>query len=1379
MSPEQALEHIQRLYKQRHAFGRDSFEQAAGVILDLGNFDTQQTEKIRQRIAALAQTLPIVLTTSQDVSEAQRLCRQAADRLRGAAGYAELIQDWPAPIAHEVWQLTALLAGDGREAPAPEAALLQLRDTAETLIKLPASVLARRLIERGGEDAQEMRRRLAGVVGGSWNDLARNAAARLRRAEPHGPLTGIALLFTDSALYRLMVEALAAARNRYLGHGALRGNPAETAALVAWFAAARPGERPPLDAPSTISLVGGLTAAVAAKPWPGLRLQALAEDGPIALTGAAALTAWQQDARHAGHLIHRDVILPVRLVIDDEPALSVSPLVAARICLECGRRDVFFFDNVYRWRRTDPAQIDFLDYGRGHKSRYDSDGAPDLCNELAGVPPEAIPPPSPDSGLGSGAAIARLDRMRIDLRYRSPQHLRQPFADFLNRHECGIYWLQAPAHVGKTTFVHGLAERVLSDRPIVSGLEPGSGGGIAAFYCKREYREGRITFLNGLAETLKDALDLRRDASQVFPDIETVNEADEPRQAFVTWLDEWRALAPAARRKLLVVVDGLDEADPPGGDSLLDLLPSAAALTPGLYLLLTSRLVGDTDCPAWLGPALAPLMTGETAAMRQVTLDDPGYLDLLREYISRILGDAVSPEFGDELIGQAEQRFVFVGFLVEQLRGGQITAETLEALGTGAAIYDRFIDGLEARYGAKRADDLLTVLCCLAAAELAHGWIFGEGAVRDGATGGILEPLPREWPGLELDLLASAAGMDEIADDRNPGFGAAFLEALILLQGALWVWRGEARATRYRLGLKELAARLTAQRAIAVSRAHARLAGLCLDAVGALEDDSDSEREPGSRDERTLRGLFALLPGLVRLAGTERLHNRYSRLPVINIALDVEASFGDQATPSLRQISWYSGALAALHHGAGPLLSNPEQRNFEARAYVNRGVAKRSAPGHGALAAVADFDAAIAAMVGLRAAVGEDWPPQWRSDLAAAYSNRGNAKQDVPNYGALAAIADHDAAIEIMEDLRKAHGEGWPAAWHNIHAMAYMNRGNAKQNAPRYGALEAIADYDAAIAIREGTRESVGEEWLPQWLNSLAATYMNRGAAKRSAPRYGALAAIADYDAAIAIREGLRTMLGESWPLPWRNDLAAVYLNRGSAKWSTPSYGALAAIADYNVAIATMEELREALGEGWPPPWCNDLAGAYMSRGIAKQSAPGHGEVTAIVDYDRAIALMEELRNASGEDWPPRWHDNLAGAYVNRGTVKRSAPGYGASAAIADYDAAIAIREELREAFGENWPPQWGDYLAGPYFNRAQVHLQLDNRQDACADALRAVKLWTDLSRIVGKGPWTSYVAQAKDLVAQACEPSIAGSWNGLLSSFRVKVRQWRKRLRL
>ena len=368
------------------------------------------------------------------------------------------------------------------------------------------------------------------------------------------------------------------------------------------------------------------------------------------------------------------------------------------------------------------------------------------------------------------------------------------------------------------------------------------------------------------------------------------------------------------------------------------------------------------------------------------------------------------------------------------------------------------------------------------------------------------------------------------------------------------------------------------------------------------------------------------------------------------------------------------------------------------------------------------------------------------SDLATAYMNRGNARQDSPGHGMLAAIADYDAAIAIRERLRDTLGENWPVPWRNDLAVAYMNRGIAKYNAPGQGALKAIADYDAAIAIMERLREALGEDCPVSWRNDLAYTYMHRGNAKQTAHGHGVTAAIADYDLAIALMEPLRQALGEDWPVPWRNHLAAAHANRGIAKQHTPGYSQVAVIADYDAAIPIMEGLREALGEHCPVPWRNDLAAAYMNRGIAKQDAPGYGVLRAIADYDAAIAIRERLREALGEDWPLPWRNDLATAYMGRGIGKQDAPGHGMLAAIADYDAAIAIMEGLSEALGEECPVPWRNSLAFCYFSRGLAHLQLEDRATARADARQAESLWLDLGRVIGQGPWAALASSARDL---------------------------------
>ena len=152
---------------------------------------------------------------------------------------------------------------------------------------------------------------------------------------------------------------------------------------------------------------------------------------------------------------------------------------------------------------------------------------------------------------------------------------------------------------------------------------------------------------------------------------------------------------------------------------------------------------------------------------------------------------------------------------------------------------------------------------------------------------------------------------------------------------------------------------------------------------------------------------------------------------------------------------------------------------------------------------------------------------------------------------------------------------------------------------------------------------------------------MNRSVAKQSAPGHGPVAAIADYDRAIELRQALRDALGDDWPIPWRNGLANAFMNRGNAKQSAPGHGPVAAIADYDRAIELREALRDALGDDWPPPWRNDLAATCTDRGTAKRSAPGHGPTTSIADYDCAIALWEALERDLGPELPLAWREHL------------------------------------------------------------------------------------------------------------------------------------------
>jgi tetratricopeptide (TPR) repeat protein len=259
--------------------------------------------------------------------------------------------------------------------------------------------------------------------------------------------------------------------------------------------------------------------------------------------------------------------------------------------------------------------------------------------------------------------------------------------------------------------------------------------------------------------------------------------------------------------------------------------------------------------------------------------------------------------------------------------------------------------------------------------------------------------------------------------------------------------------------------------------------------------------------------------------------------------------------------------------------------------------------------------------------------------------NRGNAKGDIPAHGAAAAIADYDAAIDLGEALRRDLGPVWtnsPQLRDEL-AKAHNNRGLAKRGSAAHGA-EAIDDLDAAIDLQEALRRDLGPDWtnIPQLRNHLASAYNNRGAAKQGSAAHGAIAAIADYDKAIELREALRRDLGPDWTnsLQLRNDLATAYMNRGNAKGDIPAHGAAAAIDDFDTAIGLREALRRDLGPAWTnsPELRSELASAYMNRGRTHSKLADAGDArarsAALSDFGIAKTLYDDLLRDVSERSP-------------------------------------------------------------------------------------------------------------------------------------------------
>jgi predicted O-linked N-acetylglucosamine transferase (SPINDLY family) len=143
-----------------------------------------------------------------------------------------------------------------------------------------------------------------------------------------------------------------------------------------------------------------------------------------------------------------------------------------------------------------------------------------------------------------------------------------------------------------------------------------------------------------------------------------------------------------------------------------------------------------------------------------------------------------------------------------------------------------------------------------------------------------------------------------------------------------------------------------------------------------------------------------------------------------------------------------------------------------------------------------------------------------KPEYAEAYSNRGNALEELKQFDA--ALASYDKAIALKPDF----------------AEAYSNRGNTLKDLKQFDA--AVASYDKAIALK------------PDFVEA----YSNRGVALQELKQFAA--AVASYDKAIALKL----------------DYAKAYSNRGIALEELKQFDA--ALASYDKAIALKPDFAEA-----------------------------------------------------------------------------------------------------------------------------------------------------------------------------------------------------------
>lgn len=1209
----------------------------------------------------------------------------------------EVVDFWPGPIAHEYRRLRELLRRGQIVG-----AVWKLKDMAEMLTRFPACVMACDVLANSSdaEFKAKVRTDLLGriMTMGGWHEFASNIALHmLKNPGTSFICSSLPTLFHDkkakgkyapSELNKLLGE-LTKWRNSDFAHGALRLNFGEFIKDL--------NEYLP-------RLHTSLAAFNAINGWHDCIL--LAEDG-TRFIGAASIQD-QHLKQHRGHDVLR---IPLKLRSGNRE-LSLDPYAQLRRCDECHRQDIFLFD----WRsarRNGRDQYRFIDYLAGHHIESPWWRETDLDKEVGHLDATVI------SGTTSDDVVLdqdltylapEIERLLTDCstskHYEIPVYLRKDLARFVRSQAKGTWWLKAPGHVGKSTFIGGIDPKLAEHyggSPLVDDLC------IVVFYIRREYQNGVGQLSERLYFAISETLGIRtgpggRPVRQLDIDSST------PAHEFAAWLGEFMKVAQLTgrSRKLLICIDGLDELPKPetGQSCIADFLPPPESLPEGVYLALTSR--PDNELPAWL---LTRLKSSQAqATVKSIGLADKDYVRLMYVYFKKRLAHRIDqalenkpeqtrekiadlkPLFDESLI-RSGGRFLYLGYIVDRLADGTLTLDGLRKLPPDEHLFEHFFDEIKRIHQGSNLDDYFErVLLHLVAAEQTFR--------RDRDS---LPEVAREatWLGLPIDVLSR-----RIDPRPNGGVTVKLAYALYTLKPVLGTWRGGTEGlANYRIGLRgldELVGRRYVER---LKNLHASLVDGLIRQFGPVESGINPDLDKDMQLRLRYVAVHAQIGGIPMVEAMESYAIRLadSQMEYANAEKDNSRLFSSTR--------WYSASIAFREMLRAQFSKHWPTRvaNDLAVAYRSRGTVRLGAGD--IRGAATDFGVAITLHEAMHETASEQMPPEFINDWAAAIMDRGATRYLA--YDATGAIADYDMAIALRETLREQLGEQWPATLGNSLALAYMNRGSAKEKADdKAGAL---ADFDTAIALRCDLSERPDAQYLPKQVNYLSMAYGNRGAAR---VKFGdVIGAISDYNTAIEIREALRERVGEQWPPNFANDLAWVYSKRGVLRKSAGDL--LGAISDYNAAIALGETVRNQLGDQWPASFANVLAAAYGNRGFYLKSS-GNG-TAAITDYNNAIEIREAQRMRLGEQWPPNFAYDLVWSYAKRGDHRKSSGDV--KGAIGDYDAAIERGESLRKQFGEQCPSIYIDTLVCAYMKRALARNSTDDATGAICDHNTAIVL--------------------------------------------------------
>lgn len=813
----------------------------------------------------------------------------------------------------------------------------------------------------------------------------------------------------QTKLYEIVANEVVHWRNETIGHG-VRGNDVKNI----------------LDGLKEYLGDGKESINIALKQyanfWDDILLEALLADGKESIIMGYKSINPKLDCND-----NKAVLTPISLVRkNSKDKLPLDPYFSGRCCKICSNSNVFiYYDSDIR--KKNPPQFTLMEYELGHNFRVSDDS---LIKKYSAIKEKDVS--CEENDLEQDALSQDLDNLLKDLllqkNYISPKFLR----DWLKKsvdNQKKLLWLQAPAHIGKTTFIQGIDHSYSLDKKLFEDFA------VAVFYIKREYNYHLAQFTDGLLFKIKDEYGLVPQ-NKPLPKLDDSNPSPD---SLVTFLKKFQALG---KKPLLLVIDGLDELaeEKP---SIADYIPTSKdildKLPENISILLTSR--PNEELPDWLKQKIKGLES--ISEIKKVGLEDKDYIELMKTYAKNKITNKIKNLKNDELNSLLDKMleksggiFLYFSFLVERLSSGEISPDDLNKLTDPDKLIPIYIESLLKLYSNTPQGDILKrILIYLSVQE--------ETFIKHNLNLSVLAQ--SEWQGIPLRTLS-------LAIEGQPYVTPRLAISLYMLKPLLGTWHG-GKDSSYRLGIKGLNEIMSSKYKKDMTSLHDRLVKELLEEKTDYENLDDDINWTATH----LDGHEGYISESVskKLKDGSYLDNLMNLVDELMKRVDKASkkSFYKEGLSNLAVVEYILNCINSNNEKLSDIyFKNKSLFNFYIDCYNKKGN-YLSAIGNKQLG-IKEYDKAIEVYEDLHEKLGDNFTPDMAEDLAGIYYNKSSILLLLGDKKSV--LSESDKVINICKKFEESQ-DGLTINMVHILAKVCINKGNIS------GDKDAIKELGIAV----------------------------------------------------------------------------------------------------------------------------------------------------------------------------------------------------------------------------------------------------------------------------------------------------------------------------